>query len=288
MDVMVPDSSSDMSIQSHMLIHYNQIQRHHDNAIMVQKSMSMSNRRSQHQKESTYHMLIIGDYIRLVISRNPKDHIQRQARWNNAKDHYTKYKDIIKDYELERMINSKTFELQLIFSRVTFLRGRLGKLIQKLLLYQKCMGYLVRAYYSISSTRCYKDDSCWSTDLKSMATEDIISIRNFMEVLVLNHYVLVRKIFGSGFKVLGMSFSGYGFKVFGIEHIIVAGVENHPPMLEKSMYHSWASHIRLFIKGKKHGRMMLDSIDNGPLVYLTVEENGQTRPKKYSKLTEAQ
>ncbi|GKC92750.1 hypothetical protein Tco_1158192 [Tanacetum coccineum] len=59
-------------------------------------------------------------------------------------------------------------------------------------------------------------------------------------------------------------------------------------MLEKSMYDSWASRIRLFIKGKKHGRMMLDSIDNGPLVYPTIEENGQTRPMKYSKLTEAQ
>ncbi|GJY75001.1 hypothetical protein Tco_0479432 [Tanacetum coccineum] len=47
-----------------------------------------------------------------------------------------------------------------------------------------------------------------------------------------------------------------------VKHIIVAGAENHPPMLEKSMYDSWSSRIRLFIKGKKHGRMMLDSIDN--------------------------
>ncbi|GKC16695.1 hypothetical protein Tco_1013477 [Tanacetum coccineum] len=46
------------------------------------------------------------------------------------------------------------------------------------------------------------------------------------------------------------------------EHIIVVGAKNRPPMLEKSMYDSWASHIRLFIKGKKYGRMMLDSIDN--------------------------
>ncbi|GJW22463.1 retrovirus-related pol polyprotein from transposon TNT 1-94 [Tanacetum coccineum] len=72
------------------------------------------------------------------------------------------------------------------------------------------------------------------------------------------------------------------------EHIIVARAENRPSMLEKSMYDSWASHIRLFIKGKKHGRMMLDSIDNGPLVYRTVEENGKTRPMKYSELTKAQ
>ncbi|GJT59751.1 hypothetical protein Tco_1003284 [Tanacetum coccineum] len=47
-----------------------------------------------------------------------------------------------------------------------------GKLIQKLLLNQKCMGYLVRAYYSISPTTYYKDDLCWSADLKSNTTED--------------------------------------------------------------------------------------------------------------------
>ncbi|GKC67754.1 retrovirus-related pol polyprotein from transposon TNT 1-94 [Tanacetum coccineum] len=72
------------------------------------------------------------------------------------------------------------------------------------------------------------------------------------------------------------------------EHIIVAGAENRPPMLEKSMYDSWASRIRLFIKGKKHGRMMLDFIDNSPLVYPTVKENRKARPKKYFELTEAQ
>nr|GEU64657.1 hypothetical protein [Tanacetum cinerariifolium] len=71
------------------------------------------------------------------------------------------------------------------------------------------------------------------------------------------------------------------------EHIIVIVAETHPAMLKKSMYDSWASRIRLFIKGKKHGRMMLDSINNGPLVYLTVEDNGKTRPKKYFALTEA-
>ncbi|GJX93520.1 hypothetical protein Tco_0348106 [Tanacetum coccineum] len=49
------------------------------------------------------------------------------------------------------------------------------------------------------------------------------------------------------------------------EHIIITGAKNHPPMLEKSMYDSWESRIRLFIKGKKHGRMILDLVDNGPL-----------------------
>ncbi|GKA58546.1 hypothetical protein Tco_0757734 [Tanacetum coccineum] len=72
------------------------------------------------------------------------------------------------------------------------------------------------------------------------------------------------------------------------EHKIMAGAENRPPMLKKSMYDSWESRIRLFIKGKKHGRMMLDSIDNGLPVYPTIKEDGQTRLKKYSELTKAQ
>nr|GEZ73370.1 hypothetical protein [Tanacetum cinerariifolium] len=42
------------------------------------------------------------------------------------------------------------------------------------------------------------------------------------------------------------------------EYIIVAGAENRPPMLEKSMYDSWASRIRLFIKGKKHGETLYE------------------------------
>nr|GEU73705.1 hypothetical protein [Tanacetum cinerariifolium] len=36
-------------------------------------------------------------------------------------------------------------------------------------------------------------------------------------------------------------------------------------MIENSIYNSWVSRIRRFINGKKNGRMMLNSIDNGPL-----------------------
>nr|GEW01222.1 serine/threonine protein kinase SRPK1 [Tanacetum cinerariifolium] len=72
-------------------------------------------------------------------------------------------------------------------------RGK-GKLIQKLLLNQKCLGYLVRAYYSISSTKYYKDESCLNADINSKTTEDIISNRSFMEDLVLNHYVLIKNV----------------------------------------------------------------------------------------------
>nr|GEV42890.1 hypothetical protein [Tanacetum cinerariifolium] len=47
----------------------------------------------------------------------------------------------------------------------------------------------------ISSTKYYKDESCWNADVKSKTTEDIISNRSFMEALVLNHYVLAKNVF---------------------------------------------------------------------------------------------
>ncbi|GJS19842.1 hypothetical protein Tco_0448474 [Tanacetum coccineum] len=58
------------------------------------------------------------------------------------------------------------------------------------------------------------------------------------------------------------------------EFMIVVGAENRPPMLDKVMYNSWESRMLLYIKGKKNGRMMLESIENRPLVYPTVEEDG--------------
>nr|GEU49832.1 retrotransposon protein, putative, unclassified [Tanacetum cinerariifolium] len=69
------------------------------------------------------------------------------------------------------------------------------------------------------------------------------------------------------------------------EHMIAIGAKNYPLMLKKSMYDSWPSHMWLYIK-EKNGRIMLDLINNGPLVYLTIEEDGHIRTKKYSKLNE--
>ncbi|GJT02316.1 hypothetical protein Tco_0823485 [Tanacetum coccineum] len=72
------------------------------------------------------------------------------------------------------------------------------------------------------------------------------------------------------------------------EHMIVAGADNHPPMLEKTIYNSWQNCMLLYIKGKEHGRMMLNSIEHGPLVYGTIEVDGVTRTKTYEELTDAE
>nr|GEW61011.1 hypothetical protein [Tanacetum cinerariifolium] len=70
------------------------------------------------------------------------------------------------------------------------------------------------------------------------------------------------------------------------KHMIVVGADNRPPMLEKSMYNSWSSRILLYIKGKEHGRIMLNSVLKGPLVYGTIEVNGVTRLKTYEELSD--
>ncbi|GJZ57758.1 retrovirus-related pol polyprotein from transposon TNT 1-94 [Tanacetum coccineum] len=68
---------------------------------------------------------------------------------------------------------------------------------------------------------------------------------------------------------------------------ILSGADNCPPMLEKDMYDSWKSIMELYMMNRQHGRMILKSIGNGPLIWPTIEENGVTRPRKYSELTPA-
>ncbi|GKD23447.1 hypothetical protein Tco_1225150 [Tanacetum coccineum] len=66
---------------------------------------------------------------------------------------------------------------------------------------------------------------------------------------------------------------------------ILSGADNRPPMLEKEMYDSWKSRMELYMLNRQHGRMILESVENGPLIWPSIEENGVTRPKKYSDLS---
>nr|GEZ64757.1 hypothetical protein [Tanacetum cinerariifolium] len=43
--------------------------------------------------------------------------------------------------------------------------------------------------------------------------------------------------------------------------------------------------MELYMMNRQHGRMILESVENGPLIWPTIEENGVTRLKKYSELS---
>nr|GEY72209.1 hypothetical protein [Tanacetum cinerariifolium] len=69
---------------------------------------------------------------------------------------------------------------------------------------------------------------------------------------------------------------------------ILSGADNRPPMLEKDMYDSWKSRMELYMLNRQHGRMILESVKNGPLLWPTVEEDRVTRLKKYYELSAAE
>nr|GFC97434.1 hypothetical protein [Tanacetum cinerariifolium] len=69
---------------------------------------------------------------------------------------------------------------------------------------------------------------------------------------------------------------------------ILSGTDNRPPMLEKDMYGSWKSRMELYMLNRQCGRMILESVKNDPFLWLTVEEDGVTRLKKYSELSVAE
>ncbi|GJS71264.1 reverse transcriptase domain-containing protein [Tanacetum coccineum] len=47
------------------------------------------------------------------------------------------------------------------------------------------------------------------------------------------------------------------------------------------------SRMELYMQNREHGRMILELVENGPLIWPTIEENGVTRTKKYVELSVA-
>nr|GEV88594.1 hypothetical protein [Tanacetum cinerariifolium] len=66
---------------------------------------------------------------------------------------------------------------------------------------------------------------------------------------------------------------------------ILSGADNYPPMLEKDMYDSWKSIMELYMLNRQYGRMILESVENVPLLWPKVEENRVTRPNNYYELS---
>ncbi|GJR62930.1 hypothetical protein Tco_1505092 [Tanacetum coccineum] len=67
--------------------------------------------------------------------------------------------------------------------------------------------------------------------------------------------------------------------------MILSGADNRPPMLDKDMYDSWKSRMELYMQNRENGRMILESVEHGPLIWPIIEENGVIRTKKYVELS---
>ncbi|GJT11884.1 hypothetical protein Tco_0168986 [Tanacetum coccineum] len=58
-------------------------------------------------------------------------------------------------------------------------------------------------------------------------------------------------------------------------------------LVRQRLYDSWKSRMGLYMQNREHGRMILESVENGPLSWL-VEENGVIITKKYAELFAAE
>ncbi|GJU59320.1 hypothetical protein Tco_1237086 [Tanacetum coccineum] len=73
------------------------------------------------------------------------------------------------------------------------------------------------------------------------------------------------------------------------ECMILSSADNRfPPMLDKDLYDSWKSRMELYMQNREHRRMILESVEHGPLIWPTVEENKVIRTKKYAELSAAE
>nr|GEV80308.1 hypothetical protein [Tanacetum cinerariifolium] len=72
------------------------------------------------------------------------------------------------------------------------------------------------------------------------------------------------------------------------EYMILSGADNRPPMLDKDLYDSWKSTIELYMQNREYRRMILESVEHGPLILPTIKENRVLGTKKYVELSDAE
>nr|GEV35663.1 ribonuclease H-like domain-containing protein [Tanacetum cinerariifolium] len=58
------------------------------------------------------------------------------------------------------------------------------------------------------------------------------------------------------------------------QDIYAAGSKNHPPMLNKGNYVPWSFRLLCYAKSKPNGKLLVNSIKNGPYVRRMIIEPG--------------
>ncbi|GJT21320.1 hypothetical protein Tco_0891257 [Tanacetum coccineum] len=72
------------------------------------------------------------------------------------------------------------------------------------------------------------------------------------------------------------------------EYMILSDADNRPSILDKDLYDSWKSKMEIYMQNREYGRMILELVEHGPLIWPTVEENDVIRTKKYVELSAAE
>nr|GEU43000.1 putative reverse transcriptase, RNA-dependent DNA polymerase [Tanacetum cinerariifolium] len=103
----------------------------------------------------------------------------------------------------------------------------------------------------------------------------------YVEALQVKHPIIDWKVHTEGqrsyWKIirLGGSSASYQFFVDLLKHMD-SGSESHPPMLNKENYVSWSSRLFRYAKSRPNGKLIHNSILNGPYVRRMIPEPGDT------------
>nr|GEU70657.1 ribonuclease H-like domain-containing protein [Tanacetum cinerariifolium] len=154
---------------------------------------------------------------------------------------------------------------------------------------------LVKDKFSSAVPNVDKEKSLW-IELKRhemfMLTEKNYPLSNGVMTLMLSEKLQVEEDSDMA-RDLVMKIFMEANKPKSKKNVIVGGPENHLPMLEKTWYSSWESHMLLYIKGKEHGKLIYDPVINGPFKYgiVTVPRTQTThatvRDRTYDELIDA-
>nr|GFA19969.1 hypothetical protein [Tanacetum cinerariifolium] len=70
------------------------------------------------------------------------------------------------------------------------------------------------------------------------------------------------------------------------EFMILSGGDNRPPMLKKHMNDSLKSRMELYMQNRERRRMILESVEHGPLIWPVIEESCVTSTNEYEEFSE--
>nr|GEZ36873.1 hypothetical protein [Tanacetum cinerariifolium] len=84
------------------------------------------------------------------------------------------------------------------------------------------------------------------------------------------------------------SMNSLGQKNTLAKYMILSGVDNRSPMLDKDLYNSWKSRMELYMQNKEHERMILESVEHSPLIWPVIKENGVIKTNEYVELSAAE
>nr|GEW20392.1 hypothetical protein [Tanacetum cinerariifolium] len=130
-------------------------------------------------------------------------------------------------------------------------------------------------------TMCAEESYIYSLQKKDPEAKEASSISNLGPRIITNSnpLLLSRWIKYTSFPPIEML--GIASVANLADKAILLGADNRRPMLEKDMYDSWKSRMELYMLNRQYGRMILEFIENGPLLWPTVEEDGERECKLY-------